>query len=134
MGLLPRSILGLLRDEVVALGLVLFEVLESNVCEEEPLEVPMVAPEDEGGRDFLYLDPGYPGRVGSSSLAGLFDSMTTTRRMLGRNWGSAWVHSKPICMHIAICSIGDDIVSVGSIISKLFPFLYSLHAYSNREN
>lgn len=63
-------------------------VVDSNVCEDSP-EVPAVEVDAVGRRDLLYLEPGYPGLVGSSRVPGFFDSITTTRRMLGRDCGSA---------------------------------------------
>lgn len=73
--------------------------------------------------DFLYLEPAKPGRVGSSSIPGFFDSMTTTRRMVGRNCGSDWVHNNPIWMHFATCSRSAEDANVGSKISRLLPLL-----------
>lgn len=66
---------------------------------------------------------GTPGLVGSSRLPGLFDSKITTRRMSGRNCGSRCVHSNPIWMHIATCSGTADEAKIGSMNSKLLPFL-----------
>lgn len=65
------------------------------------LEVPAVDDDDDdvaGLRDLLYRVPGIPGRVGSSNALDFLVSITTTRRMVGRSWGSDWVHNKAICI------------------------------------
>ena len=52
------------------------------------LEVLVVEVDVVGQRNRLYIEPGYPGLVGSSKVPGFFDSITTTRSMLGRDCGS----------------------------------------------
>lgn len=78
-------------------------VVEPNECELDSPELPALEDDDIllGLRVLLYLEPGYPGRVGSSSMLDFFDSITTTRRMSGRNCGSDWVHNSPIFTHTA---------------------------------
>jgi hypothetical protein len=81
--------------EAVAVALLVLEV-DSNVWESESPEGPLMEDSPGGRRDLLYRDPGTPGRVGSSRVPCFFDSITTTRRMLGRSCGSPCVHSSPI--------------------------------------
>lgn len=62
-------------------------------------EVPVVVDDDFVGLlGLVYRVPGIPGGSGSSSAPDFLDSITTTRRMVGRCWGSDWVHNNPICM------------------------------------
>lgn len=96
--------MGLLRPDVLAVAVALFVlVVEPKEREFDSPEVPAVD-DDAVGLRFLYLEPGYPGPVGSSraTVAGFLDSINTTRRMSGRNCGSDWVHSSPSFMHIII--------------------------------
>ena len=71
------------------------------IVDDSELDAPDVpaVDEDAGGlRDRLYLVPGKPGRLGSSRAPDFLFSITTTRRMVGRWWGSDWVHNNPIRM------------------------------------
>lgn len=95
MGRLPRgSRLGLGKVKVFAEALVYVAVfvlvvvfVEPNEFEDSP-DVPALALVFVDFRRLLYLTPGYPGLVGSSRVSGFRDSITTTRRMFGRNCGS----------------------------------------------
>lgn len=63
--------------------------------------IPAVEDEVLALSDLLYRVPRYPGLVGTSSVPSFFDSIITTRPMVGRNCGSDCVHNNPICMHNA---------------------------------
>lgn len=121
------SCLGLVRADVEAVAVPVFVLkLELYVWELDSPELPAVDDDNAAGlRTLRYLEPGTPGLVGSSRLpgAGFFDSITTTRLIFGRNWGSPCVHNNPIWIHIAIWSAESDAAKLGSTISKLLPFL-----------
>lgn len=71
--------------------------IESNVSDSDSVEVPAVDRYGAPGRlGLLYLDPGIPGRVGSSRFVGVLERITTTRCIVGRRSGSPCVHSNPI--------------------------------------
>lgn len=78
----------------------------------------------------LYLEPGAPGRVGSSSVLCFLERMMTTRFMSGRSRGSACTHSSPMRMHSSTCSGTADGFTAGSSSSRLRSFLCSFHAYT----
>lgn len=121
------SCLGLARADVEAEAVPVFVYkLEVYVRELDSPELPAVEDDNAAGLlALLYLEPGTPGLVGSSRLPGpgFFDSITTTRLIVGRNWGSPCVHNNPIWIHIAIWSPESDAAKLGSTISKLLSFL-----------
>lgn len=108
----------------VAVALLVFLVEPKDSESYSPVVlVPAVEDAALGLRDLLYLEPGYPGLIGSSSVPGFFDSITTALRMMGRNCGSAWVHNSPICMQTATWSGTAEDANVGPTISRIFSLL-----------